>query len=213
MYTYYYLYKITNLLNGRIYIGVHRTNNLDDNYMGSGIILKHAQDKYGLKNFKKEILEFFDNENDMFQKEIEIVNTGFILREDTYNISTGGRGADFNILSKAGKIGGKICGKYLYENSMGMFSEYSVEKRNRYLVSKENLNRLIKMSKKANSLDTINRKKETFAKIKHQQGSKNSQYNTMWITNDIINKKINKEEQIPFGWKKGRIQKKKKTNN
>lgn len=41
-------------------------------------------------------------------------------------------------------------------------------------------------------------------------GEHNSQYGTMWITNGIQNKKIKKDQVIPQGWRKGRIQKKSK---
>jgi hypothetical protein len=49
-----------------------------------------------------------------------------------------------------------------------------------------------------------NIRKSQFAKNKHQQGIKNSQYGTMWITDGITNKKIKKCETIPLGWYKGR---------
>ena len=59
--TYYGLYKITNLINGKMYIGQHVTSNLDDGYMGSGKIIKYAIKKYGVENFKKEWIGFYED--------------------------------------------------------------------------------------------------------------------------------------------------------
>lgn len=203
---YYYLYKITNILNGKIYIGVHRTDNLNDNYMGSGINLKRAIKKYGIDNFKKEIIEYFANEKDMFQREIEIVDADFILREDTYNLTEGGYGRSFSIEHQSRC--GKISGKKFYENSSGMFSKEARERNYKYLVSQENLNKLFKMSIKIVESEEIrNKRKEKYKEIKHQQGNKNSQFGTMWVTNGKESKKINKKEIIPDGWHKGRVQK------
>lgn len=58
---YYGLYKITNLVNGKMYIGKHVTSNLDDGYIGSGKILKQAIKKYGVENFRKEWLGFYED--------------------------------------------------------------------------------------------------------------------------------------------------------
>ncbi len=87
---YFYLYKITNLINNKIYIGIHKTRILNDYYMGSGKLLRRSIKKYGYDNFTKEILFFFENEEDMIKKEIELVTEDFKNRTDTYNIAVGG---------------------------------------------------------------------------------------------------------------------------
>lgn len=62
---YYGLYKITNLVNGKMYIGQHVTDNLDDGYMGSGKLMKRALSKYGAENFRKEWLGFYEDEEEL----------------------------------------------------------------------------------------------------------------------------------------------------
>lgn len=88
---YHYLYKITNMINGKIYIGIHSTTDLNDRYMGSGKKLLNAFKKYGIKNFNKEILCFCNTREEICQLEKEIVNEEFIKREDVYNLNTGGQ--------------------------------------------------------------------------------------------------------------------------
>lgn len=86
------IYKITNILNGKIYVGKHQTKDLNDGYMGSGKSIKFAIRKYGKQNFKKEILFIFDNEIEMNAKEKELITEDFVIRDDTYNIGIGGEG-------------------------------------------------------------------------------------------------------------------------
>jgi len=88
----YTIYKTTNLVNDKIYIGYHKTNNLNDPYLGSGKILLKAIEKYGKENFKKEILFIFDNQKDAFKKENELVDETFVNDKNTYNIKLGGEG-------------------------------------------------------------------------------------------------------------------------
>lgn len=88
----YLVYQITNLINQKIYIGIHGTDNLDDGYFGSGSYLKRAIKKYGMENFQKDILFVFDNPEEMIAKEAELVDRKFIARKDVYNIKLGGEG-------------------------------------------------------------------------------------------------------------------------
>jgi len=95
---YYYVYKITNLLNDKIYIGKRGCVCLPENdtkYMGSGILIIRAIKKYGIENFKKEIIKVFDLDEDAYLYEKELVNEEFINREDTYNIIEGGLTSPF----------------------------------------------------------------------------------------------------------------------
>ena len=94
---FYCVYKITNKINGKYYIGMHQTKDLQDDYMGSGKILKQAIKKYGVQNFYKEILHIFDNEEDMRNKEKELV----VICENSYNLCDGGKGG-FGYLNRTG---------------------------------------------------------------------------------------------------------------
>lgn len=89
---YHIVYKTTNLLNQHIYIGAHSTDNLEDNYYGSGYNLLEAIKKYGKQNFRKDILYVFTDPVKMFEKEKEIVNSEFLKRRDVYNMVEGGYG-------------------------------------------------------------------------------------------------------------------------
>lgn len=89
---FYLIYKTTNLINGKIYIGSHKTENIEDDYIGSGKRLLRAIEKYGIENFSKEILHIFETPNEMYAKEKELVNEEFVSRYDTYNMKIGGYG-------------------------------------------------------------------------------------------------------------------------
>jgi group I intron endonuclease len=87
---YYYLYEVTNLVNGKTYIGQHITDNLEDGYLGSGQALKRAIKKYGKDNFEKEILLFARNQQALNILEMMAVTPEFCEKRDNYNLREGG---------------------------------------------------------------------------------------------------------------------------
>lgn len=92
---YFIVYKTTNTVNGKIYIGAHSTYNLNDGYKGSGIYLKKAFKKYGRENFETEVICKCTNPETMFKIEAVLVNQ-LIKRfgqKGHYNRAFGGRGA------------------------------------------------------------------------------------------------------------------------
>jgi group I intron endonuclease len=88
----YTIYRVTNLLDGKIYIGKHQTLDPNDDYFGSGKAIIAAIKKYGKQNFKKEVLFIFESEAEMNDKERELITEDFVSRKDTYNIGIGGEG-------------------------------------------------------------------------------------------------------------------------
>jgi hypothetical protein len=90
--TKYTVYRVTNTINGKTYIGCHRTHKPDDRYFGSGYLILKAIKKYRKCNFTKEVLFVYDNADDMYEKEIELI----ALYRPEYNIAMGGVG-DFRV--------------------------------------------------------------------------------------------------------------------
>jgi len=89
---YHIIYQTVNLTNGKIYIGAHSTDNLNDDYHGSGTNITRAIKKYGKNLFRRDILHIFETPEEMFLKEKEIVTPEFLKRLDVYNIVEGGYG-------------------------------------------------------------------------------------------------------------------------
>lgn len=101
----YIVYKTTCLVNSKIYIGYHQTSNPEvfDGYLGCGLYKSHSEYikhpktafhhavvKYGIDNFKREILYVFDNSKDALAKEAELVTAEFVRSSNNYNSSLGG---------------------------------------------------------------------------------------------------------------------------
>lgn len=89
---FYIIYKTTNTLNGKYYIGYHATNDLGDGYLGSGIALTRAVRKYGRQNFRREILYVFETEHEARKREREVITEDVISDPNSYNLAEGGYG-------------------------------------------------------------------------------------------------------------------------
>lgn len=204
----YTVYKITNNVNGKIYIGKHQTNNLNDGYMGSGKLITRAIKKYGKEKFTKEILYVFNTQEEMNDKEKELVE----VSENTYNLCPGGQGG-FGYINGNNLVDRINNGKITFNSLKNIYginslaehfnTKQATSKRLKELHSK-NMISIPDWSGKHHTKET---KEKMSLKASERKGKKNSQYGTCWITNGINNKKIKKEEinfYLILGYYKGR---------
>ena len=102
---YFIVYKTTCIINNKIYVGAHKTKNMNDGYIGDGIckqrhaklntIFHRAVKKYGYDNFKREIIEFCPSNKHLEQREffwIEELKSHMSF--GGYNMTKGGFGGD-----------------------------------------------------------------------------------------------------------------------
>ena len=129
----YYIYRITNKINGKTYIGQHKYKSLNDNYMGSGKLIRRAQKKYSIENFEKEILysriQYKATADDMERFAIAKERA---LGKAEYNITDGGEGfcgahhsEETKIKISEAKKGspGYWCNKHFSEAHLNKLSE------------------------------------------------------------------------------------------
>jgi len=89
---FFLVYKTVNKLKGEYYIGVHVTDDPEDGYLGSGKRLNYSLRKYGREAFEREILAVFNNPDEMFRKEAELVNEETLKDPLCLNLKVGGYG-------------------------------------------------------------------------------------------------------------------------
>lgn len=208
----YTIYKTTNKVNKKIYIGFHITENPEDDYLGSGTALQRAITKYGKEAFEKEVLFVFDNPEDMFAKEAELVTEEFLTRPDVYNIKLGGLGGwdfvnknkltNWDHINKTGK--NPSCSKD------SVFRKFHIERiREGILKARQNNpEKFHYIPTFLGNKHTEKTKKRIGEANKKMIGDKNGAFGTCWVTNEKENKRIPKENLNEYenkGFRKGRI--------
>lgn len=89
------IYKTTNLVNGKIYIGKACGRNATNNYLGSGLLIKRAINRYGKERFKRVIVDVCESRKDQNNKEAFWIK--FYNAQNKcigYNIADGGQGGN-----------------------------------------------------------------------------------------------------------------------
>ena len=197
---YHFIYKTTNLLSGKYYIGMHSTDDLEDGYLGSGNRLRLAIRKHGKENFKREILEFCETRNELKKRESEIVNLDEVAKKECMNLKVGGEGG--------WPESAKAKFMWLLNNNPEFKKQHSLKRSesNKKAIKEGKLKvPTCDWSGKKHSLKS--RKLISESKRGTGMGETNSQHNTCWVTRGGENKKIkNNELQIYIndGWVKGR---------
>lgn len=90
---YGYIYKTTNKLNGKFYIGKHKASKHDPDYLGSGNYIIAAIKKYGKENFSNEVIDTAESLNELNEKEKKWIRD-LDAQNKGYNIAPGGDGGE-----------------------------------------------------------------------------------------------------------------------
>jgi len=115
---YGYIYKITNNINGKIYIGKREKSTFDESYWGSGKCIINSIKKYGKENFSREIIEWCDDRASLCEREKYWIDKMQAKnRLIGYNIADGGNG-----ISLSGSLNG-MYGKHHTEEFKQKMSE------------------------------------------------------------------------------------------
>ena len=210
---FYTIYKVTNHINGKIYIGKHQTQNLDDDYLESGKALKSAIRKYGVSAFSKEILLIFDTEAEMNEKEASLVTEEFVRDGGNYNLCPGGKGG-FGYINSTGR---NLYGQNGKTPNVAQNFERGREKQ-RYLRrtdpewrQRESERKSALLKGRTGTFKGKQHSDETKQKISEknavaQRGERNSQFGKRWIHSLDLKQsmKIDKNCELPDGWYEGR---------
>ncbi len=201
----YLIYKTTNLLNNKYYIGCHQTDNLNDGYLGSGKHLKYAIKKYGKNNFKFEIMYSLSSKEEMFELERNIVNEDLINNPLTYNLKIGGSGGNPGIV-------GAFKGKKHSDETKEKQRQASLKQ----ITTDEKRKKLSVNNAMKNNPEIRKKVSETLTgrtcSNEHCRRVAEANLGTILINNCIIAKRIPKDELVKYEnteWSKGGLPRKK----
>lgn len=211
---FHYLYKTTCLVTDKYYIGVHSTGNLYDGYLGSGLKLIRSVNAYGIDNHDRVWLEFFNSATEAFTREAEMVTQKLIDSDSQcMNLKPGGLGGFSSIAhgEKAQKAAVKQL-EYLRETCPDWAIEgYKKLSTTMTLAYQEGTRVPVGWSNEASinawSDEAYTKRKATWKESRFAQGSKNSQFGTCWVSNNVHTIKISIElldEYISKGYIRGR---------
>jgi hypothetical protein len=91
---YFYTYKIVSEMPEKpyYYYGFHCTSKLEDGYLGSGLRLRRAYNKYGTGAFRKEILNFYNSFEEVSKAEVDLIEELYTTDLWCLNLRSGGKG-------------------------------------------------------------------------------------------------------------------------
>ena len=93
---YGFIYKWTNMLNGKKYIGSH-TGTTEDGYIGSGKVFQRAIKKHGIENFTRVIIEYVEVEDRQYllqREKFYLDEANAYYSDDYYNVAKDVIGGD-----------------------------------------------------------------------------------------------------------------------
>jgi|SRR5579859_1085076 len=207
------LYKTTNILNNRFYVGMHSTKNPKDRYLGSGKRIKYEIQKYGKENFKREILEEFPTRKALEDAEAEVVNEELLSDPLCLNLKNGGEGGgriwNSNHAKKFHRAGWEAMHRNKDHVAAGLKSGKTREKRNQ-----EGLYPPGTFTSHFGGMQHSEKSraqmKNTHARNAHQRAEKNSNFGkrNACVNKDGKNKRIPLDQLEMFitdGWTKGLV--------
>lgn len=212
---FHYIYRITNKLNGKFYIGMHSTDDLEDGYFGSGTRLCRSINKYGKENHEMEILEHYFSRENLAAREAEIINEEFLSNPQCMNIRFGGEGGWDHVHKSRSNLESPKMKEYLHSPENLIKLELGRTSESRSKGSKtlwETKRELMVETSRKNVSKTLSdeaksKRKETFARNGHQSGEANSQFGKCWINDGDKSIRVQRQELSEWlekGWKKGR---------